>query len=284
MQQPERRTDLATECAAPHIGAENGVLVKTHSFSHGTVEILDLSDPAARTLGKPTGRYITLSTGRLWLMDTEGKAAVIAVLSALCRDLLARACPWAKSVLFVGLGNRHFTADAIGSRVIDKLEVNRHLDTKGGLTTAAIAPGVVGQTGLETAELVRGAVEHMTPDAVFAIDALAARDTERLATTLQLTDTGIAPGSGMGNRRKGLTQENLGVPVLALGVPTIVDSATLVCEALSAAGEDASKIPNLAPILENGRSFFVTRKDSDIAVEVLASVVADALGTLGGRV
>lgn len=273
------RTDLAAEAVA-RVAPDSGVLVREHSFSHGSVHIVDVTtDAAADALGKPCGRYITLSTGRVWLMDTAGTTAVATTLAALFSDLLRHACPTCKKLLFVGLGNRHLTVDAIGARVLDRLQVTRGLpvDVPPAVETAAITPGVVGQTGIETVELVRGAVTHVKPDAVLAIDALAARDTERLATTIQLSDTGISPGSGMGNHRLGLNRETLGVPVLALGVPTIVDSATLITEALAAADMDVSDFPKLANILENGRSFFVTRKDSDLAVETLADVIARAL-------
>lgn len=278
----DRRTDLARECLgdAPTCA---GISQTERSFSHGDIHIIDVTTPdAAKELGKPCGRYITISTGRLWLMDQAGIDAVETAVRETTRALLRHMCPWCKRVLFVGLGNRLLTVDAIGSRVLDQLPVTRHLKeqpiaTASAIESSAFAPGVVGQTGIETAELVKGAVDHVHPDAVIAIDALAARGTERLATTIQLTDTGISPGSGMGNHRKGLTQDTLGVPVLAIGVPTIVDSATLVLEALEQAGISHETHPALREVLENGRSFFVTRKDSDLAVESLATMLANAL-------
>lgn len=282
MHTTDRRTDLAREClgSVPFLA---GTAQTEYSFSHGEIHIVDVHTPeAAETLHKPCGRYVTITTGRLWLMDDTGVRAVEdAVRSAVC-ELLHRMCPWCKRVLYVGLGNRLLTADAIGTRVLDQLPVTRHLrehapDLAGAIESAAFAPGVVGQTGIETAELVKGAVEHVQPDVVIVIDALAARSTERLATTIQLTDTGISPGSGIGNHRKGLNRDTLGVPVLAVGIPTVVDSATLVLEALSAAGIDAECFPALSDVLQNGRSFFVTRGDSDLATESLSTMLANAL-------
>ena len=277
-----RRTDLARECLG-NAPFPAGTAQTEYSFSHGDIHIIDVITPdAAERLGKPCGRYVTVSTGRLWLMDDAGVQAVTrAVRTAVCQ-LLQRICPWCKRVLYVGLGNRLLTVDAIGARVLDQLPVTRHLRTQapelaGEIESAAFTPGVVGQTGIETAELVKGAVDHVHPDVVIVIDALAARGTERLATTVQLTDTGISPGSGMGNHRKGLTRETLGVPVLAVGVPTVVDSSTLVLEALEQAGLSSDAFPALSEVLENGRSFFVTRKDSDLAVESLSAMLANAL-------
>ena len=282
MQTASRRTDLARECLGdtPYLA---GTAQTEYPFSHGEIHIVDVQTPqAASVLGKPCGRYVTITTGRLWLMDDAGVRAVErAVRTAVC-ELMHRVCPWCKRVLYVGLGNRLLTVDAIGARVLDRLPVTRHLkeqapELAGEIESAAFVPGVVGQTGIETAELVKGAVDHVRPDVVIVIDALAARSTERLATTIQLTDTGISPGSGMGNHRMGLTEETLGIPVLAVGIPTIVDSATLVLEALAQAGMSEELPEALSEILENGRSFFVTRKDSDLAVESLSTMLANAL-------
>lgn len=142
-------------------------------------------------------------------------------------------------VLVVGLGNRHVTADALGTQVIERLMVTRHLrgslarETLGKLRgVSAIAPGVLGVTGIETAELCKGLVSHIKPSAVIALDALAAFDSKRICSTIQLTDTGIDPGSGVGNHRLGLSQATLGVPVIAIGVPMVVYASTIVRDVL----------------------------------------------------
>jgi GPR endopeptidase len=148
--------------------------------------------------------------------------------------------------LVVGLGNSEITPDAIGPFSVRKLNVTRHLrgideklyDTIGRCEISALFPGVLGQTGIETVELIRGAAENAHPDVVLVIDALAARSCDRLAATVQLSDSGINPGSGIGNHRKAICRETVGVPVIALGVPTVVNSATLVYDALHKAGID----------------------------------------------
>ena len=187
-------------------------------------------------------------------------------------------------VLVAGLGNSDITADAIGPLTIKNLTVTRHLremepkiySSLGFCEIAALSPGVLGQTGIETVELIRGAVQNCTPDIVIVIDALAARSCERLAATVQISDAGIRPGSGIGNMRMAINTETLGVPVISVGIPTVVNSSTLVYEALNRAGiKEYSQ--ELQEVLENGRSFFVTPKESDIITKQLSLLLSDAL-------
>ena len=141
---------------------------------------------------------------------------------------------------------------------------------------SALAPGVLGQTGMEAADLIRGAVDAVHPDVVLAIDALAARSTERLASTFQLSDTGISPGSGIGNRRRAIDRASIGVPVISLGIPTVVDSATLIGDALRKAGiEDMDD--RLRAVLENRRQFFVSPKESDLITAQTAILLTSAI-------
>ena len=148
-------------------------------------------------------------------------------------------------MLAVGLGNAEMTADALGPQAVRALTVTRHLPREmrtflggeGACDIAAVLPGVSGQTGVETAELIRGAVLEIRPDLVIAVDALAARAPERLAATVQLCDAGIRPGSGVGQKRRALTQETLGVPVMALGMPTVIRCDTLIADVIGAQGE-----------------------------------------------
>jgi spore protease len=187
-------------------------------------------------------------------------------------------------VLVVGLGNREITSDAIGPKTADKLTVTRHIkyadeDVWNELDmceVSALSPGVLGQTGIETVELVRGAVENVRPQLVLAVDALAARSSSRLAATVQLCDSGIAPGSGVGNERGAICLETVGAPVVALGVPTVVDSSTLVYDALAQAGIEQVD-ERLREILENGRRFYVSPKEADVIAERTAAIIAHAI-------
>ncbi|MCD8120075.1 MAG: GPR endopeptidase [Lachnospiraceae bacterium] len=137
-----------------------------------------------------------------------------------------------RSILIIGLGNREITADALGPKVSEFLNATRHIKERRGIGVSTLAPGVMAQTGMESADIIRGVVKETQPDLLLVIDALASRSTSRFRTTIQLSDSGIAPGSGVGNHRTGITQETLGIPVLAIGVPTVVDAATIVSDAV----------------------------------------------------
>ena len=230
------RTDLAME-RAQGLGDMPGVSIRSSRnalFSRCDIEVQ--TEEAARRLGKPVGRYITLDASPLHGMQQRERQALAEEIAATVRGLL----PPAGEVLVVGLGNRHITSDALGSRVTEKLLVTRHLKEtlpeplRGRLRgVSALAPGVLGITGMETADLVRGAVEQTHPAAVIAVDALSARECARIGTAIQIADTGIQPGSGVGNHRSGLTRQALGVPVIAVGVPTVVYSTVIVRDALA---------------------------------------------------
>lgn len=231
------RTDLAME-RAQDSGNMGGVCMwNTQAGPFSICEIEIQSAEAAERLQKPAGRYITLETPPIHGLSAEER-------QALAREMAERLAPLLPpfgDVLTVGLGNRHITSDALGSRVAEGVLVTRHLkDTlpdslRGRLRgVSALCPGVLGVTGMETADMVRGAVEQTRPSAVIAIDALSARACGRIGTAIQITDTGILPGSGVGNHRAGLTRDTLGVPVIAIGVPTVVYSAVIVRDALAA--------------------------------------------------
>ena len=189
------------------------------------------------------------------------------------------------SVFVAGLGNADLTPDAIGPQTMRRLTATRHLRqyegelyrAAGCSALSALAPGVLGQTGIETSELLRGAVNTTHPDVILVIDALTARSCDRLCATVQLSDTGIEPGSGVGNHRRAITYKSMGVPVIALGVPTVVNSATLVWDAINEAGMDGDD-PRLKDVLERGKSFFVSPKESDLICESVAELFARAIG------
>ena len=179
-------------------------------------------------------------------------------------------------MLVVGLGNREVTPDALGPEVVGNLRITRHVVKEYGKAAfekekvhmvSGIVPGVMAQTGMETLEIVRGVVEETQPDVVVAIDALAARSSKRLNRTIQISDAGIHPGSGVGNHRHSLTRETIGVPVVAIGVPPVVDAATIVYDAV----RDRNAVP---PGLN---SMFVTPKDIDETIKHLSFTISEAL-------
>lgn len=281
------RSDLAMECE----GADGGNGVRLQRSAVGGCDIVRVhicTPEAAARLRKPVGRYITVDGGGLCEMDVDALERMRCALAVELRDLAERMSGKrigkGFSVLVVGLGNREITPDAVGPETVHRLSVTRHLrqednalySTVGLCEISALTPGVTGQTGMEAVELVRGAVGAVSPDLVIAVDALAARDIKRLAATVQLSDAGICPGSGLGNRRRALNAETVGAPVMALGVSTVVESAALACDLLRRAGvtepDDA-----IRQALETGRDFFVAPKEIDLQVAIAATLLSGAI-------
>ena len=237
------RSDLALEASALAGGADvPGVRMEQLRLGEMTETAGEIVDErGAGALGKPCGRYVTLESSQLHMPEPALEEIAVDRLA----QTLAGMLPELGAVLVIGLGNRRITADSLGPRVVDGVLVTRHMrentpaSLKGRLrAVSAVAPGVLGVTGMETAEVVRGIVEHTRPEAVIAVDALAARETARICTTMQIADTGIQPGSGVGNHRLGLNEESLGVPVIAVGVPMVVYAATIARDALELLMED----------------------------------------------
>lgn len=239
---------------------------------------------AARAMGKPMGNYVTVEAPALTEPDEDYHREISECLAEVLLEMLPRS-QGELSVLIVGLGNREVTADALGPRVIDNLRITRHVLREYGAIAydcekmnqvSSIEPGVMAKTGMETAEIIRGVVEETHPDALIVVDALAARSTRRLTRTIQITDTGIQPGSGVGNHRDALTRETLGVPVLAIGVPTVVDAATIVGDALERwLGEDRDYVGRLA--LAELNNLYMTGKDIDATVKRVSYTLSEGI-------
>jgi len=291
----EQRTDLALEARErfPEDDVElSGVVVTEREVGDAklkisTVEITD--DRGAKAMGKPKGTYITLEA-REYLDNTEYEEELL--VQELSKLILELCGGHGKKILVAGLGNREVTADAVGPKVIEKMFVTRHLLREFGEEFArrhqledicAIAPGVMAQTGMESFEILSGIVKETGVQQIILIDALAARSTERLNTTIQLTDTGICPGAGVGNHRKALNEETLGVKILAIGVPTVVDAATIVQDTmdaiLSKQGFTEEELRKLHREIqqESTKNLFVTPKNIDESTERISSILADAL-------
>ena len=241
------------------------------------VDILDQAGEAA--LGKPKGAYLTLDLPQLPQDREETLRAARAVAAAL--EALP-VLPKTGTVLVAGLGNRQVTPDAIGPRSTEFLLVTRHLVAElpedfGTLRpVAALAAGVTGSTGMESGEILGAVVEKLRPACLIAVDALAARRQERVCRTIQVSDTGIVPGSGVGNARMALDQAHLGIPVIAIGVPTVVEAATLCLDLLEEAGETAF---DPALFRQPGAGGFVTPRNIDREVETLARILGLGIST-----
>ncbi|MEG0126418.1 MAG: GPR endopeptidase [Clostridia bacterium] len=285
------RTDLAMECVAEENVPVEGVRVIAHQM--GAIKhtrIIIESEDAADLLCRRCGEYITLEYLNLPKCDSKSRT----LLAKLIAQGVSGMLPKQGEVLVVGLGNRNVTADALGTRVVERMLVTRHLrqamapELKDKLRgVSAIAPGVLGLTGIETAELCRGLAAHVQPAAVIAIDALAAYESERICTTIQITNTGIEPGSGVGNHRLGLTEDTLGVRVIAVGVPMVVYASTIARDAMARlideygifeAGHEAAAEALLKQVSEGFLGdMVVTPREIDELVLSVADLISDGL-------
>lgn len=226
------RTDLAMERTVYPGGMGEGVSIQTQQDGQALITWVRIhSETAAQRLGKAEGTYWTMMHPELPQLTPEERIDIARQVAQTLRIML----PPQGDILVLGLGNRRMTADALGDRVISGILVTRHLQeySDGALrSVCALSPGVLGVTGVETAEFAMSLVERLKPSAVLVVDALAAMESDHIATTIQLTDTGIHPGSGVGNHRKGITRETLHVPVIAMGIPMVVYASTIVRDAL----------------------------------------------------
>ena len=302
------RTDLAIEAREMLMGEVKeeipGVSAETESLQDIKVTRVNISTPEAeKRMGKKQGRYITLEVPGLRQKNTALQDEVSRQLASEFLKMVEFSPE--TTVLVVGLGNWNVTPDALGPRVVKDLLVTRHIlklepETlgEGFRSVAAISPGVLGITGVETGEIIQGLVEKVKPDLLIAVDALAARSLSRLHTTIQLADTGIHPGSGVGNKRLGITSETIGIPVIAVGVPTVVDAVTIANDILDhlleafikeaapdspvsavvksmAEGDKRSVMEEImSPYVGN---LMVTPKDIDTLVEDVARVISGGL-------
>lgn len=298
----EGHIDLAIEAkeSFPGDGGEiNGVVleeetIETIDMHITTVEIIN--EEGKKAMKKPIGTYITLESPWLLYGTEESNKQCSEVLTKVLQKLLN---PNWKKMLVVGLGNKDLTVDALGPSSMALLEIYP-LGQEDKKHLCSIAPGVMAQTGMETAEIILGVVKETKPDCVVVIDALAARSLHRLGTTIQITDTGIEPGSGVGNHRLGLNKETLNVPVIAIGVPTVVGAATIACDTLDAlvhvlkaeatTSEIGSTLESFQPeekhqllkslLSPQVRNLFVAPKDMDDMVHSLSSIISEAINLL----
>lgn len=315
------RTDLALETQESMKRGRHGIKGvdfsekrKKDGITISTVTIQ--TENAAKVMGRPRGNYITIEAPQMTEDDLECHREISLELAKMIRRLLPEnLCTNREkgldeeleiSVLVVGMGNRDVTPDALGPLVVDNLFITRHIIKEYGRFAfgekllskiSGIVPGVMAQTGMECLEIVRGVVEETKPDLVITVDALAARNAKRLGRTIQLTDTGITPGSGIGNHRNALNAKSVGVPVLSLGVPTVVDAATIVSDAMSSLIE-ALPTTGLGKLDENEQQelarellspqlngMFVTPKDIDDSIRRLSFLISEGLNValLGNR-
>lgn len=262
----------------------SGVEVDEDQYGEGikVTRIKITDEHGSKAMGKPIGTYITIEVKDL----VDGEEEIKAEASKAFASELAKLVQfhYKLKVLVIGLGNEKVTPDALGPVTVSKVKVTRHIflyygaegDEQVGCVSA-LMPGVMATTGMETAELIRGAVDIAKPEVVIAVDALAARNVDRISTTIQITDTGISPGSGTGNMRKDLTEKSLGTKVIAIGVPTVIDSKTLILDSLDGLLKSPQKA--LEHLEKNGESMIVTTSDIDQVIFDFSEVIANGINS-----
>lgn len=307
-------TDLALEekerFESDHVEVQ-GVILEEEYDKEREIRITKVkieTEKGARAMGKPVGTYITMEAPNMAVPDEEYHREISEELAKYIKELI-KIEKEDYVVLVAGLGNRQVTPDALGPHVVDNLAITRHIVKEYGKyamgedavhMTSAIVPGVMAQTGMETLEIIKGIVKETKPDLVIAVDALAARNSKRLNRTIQIADTGINPGSGVGNHRNGITEETIGVPVIAIGVPTVVDAATIVndtMENLIAALEKSETLKGVGVVLQGYNAtekyelikelisphlngMFVTPKDIDETIKRIGYTISEGLNIL----
>lgn len=270
-----RYTDLAMEARegeARRYFAEGGI--------EKSVVRIETAEEAER-YGRPQGVYVTLGCAQEMTVELRTRSALADALARVIEEMLPER---AKTVLVAGLGNRQVTPDSLGPRTVERVLVSRHMlpllpeaERDRMRCVCAAAPGVLGVTGVETAEVLFGMTAHVKPDCVIAVDALAARSSQRIGCTVQVTDTGIAPGSGVGNHQRALTRKTLGVPVIAIGIPTVVYAQTIVSDALADAMDEADEAVVARIVSQRLGEMIVTPREIDAIIGRMAGVVANGI-------
>ncbi len=291
------RTDLALEARESISQAEQelrGVRVEEYYKEKEDIQVTKVmvdTKNAAKAMGKPMGTYVTMEAPALVEPDEDYHREISECLAKELLEILPNARE-EQEILVVGLGNREVTADALGPQVVDNLFITRHVIKTYGKAAynrkkiniiSSIEPGVMAKTGMETAEIIKGVVCETKPDVVIVVDALAARSTKRLNRTIQITNTGIQPGSGVGNHRNALTKESLGVPVIAIGVPTVVDAATIVGDALEKLLSEDEEFNSIKYMGQHRSAFaelnnmYMTGKDIDAVIKRVSFTVSEGI-------
>lgn len=294
-----KRTDLALEVRESFEEDDveiQGVILEEDYDEENEIKITRVvikDEKGSEAMRKPIGTYITIEAPRISGSDENYNKPVSKQVANYIKQLTKGVEN--KHVLVAGLGNRNLTADALGPQVVDHLYVTRHLVKEFGKDFAkrngmesmsAISPGVMGQTGMESSEILKGIIRETKPDLLVVIDALAARSVKRLNTTIQITDTGISPGAGVGNNRRALNKESLGIEVIALGVPTVVDAATIVDDIMEQSlrkkgfsDKEVYQFLNEMNTRET-ENLFVTPKNIDDAIQRISYTISEALNSV----
>lgn len=237
-----------------------------------------------KALDRKIGNYITIDIKRVNNITTEKEEAIINVFSKELKSIIEKNSSPSDEILVVGLGNLYATPDSLGSKVVQNIEITRHIKIylpnaidPNTRSVSAITPGVLGTTGVETVEIVKGIVDNIKPKLVIAIDSLCSKNIDRINKSIQISDTGIIPGGGVGNKQEELSKETLGIPVIGVGVPTVLDAATIVTDTLNACKINVSENEVVEKMKLNNFNFIVTPKEIDSLIESMSTIISEGI-------
>lgn len=285
------RTDMAVERRDLYRSANkledeiNGIECEVDKTGDTTVTRVKITNhEGEKALDRKMGNYITIDMKKINNITTEKEEEIINVFSKELSAIVNKHVQSNEEVLIVGLGNLYATPDSLGSKVVQNIEITRHIKIylpnaidQNTRSISAITPGVLGTTGIETVEIVKGIVQNIKPKLVIAIDSLCSKNIDRINKSIQISDTGIIPGGGVGNRQAELSEDTLGVPVIGLGVPTVLDAATIVIDTLNSCDIEVDENKLVDKMQLNNFNFIVTPKEIDTLIDSMTNIVSEGI-------
>lgn len=285
------RTDMAVERRDLYKNANkiedeiDGIECEEEKIDNINITRVKIKDEEGeRALNKKRGNYITIDVKKINNISMEDEQKIIDTVTKELKKIIDMHVQKEEEVLVVGLGNLYSTPDSLGSKVVQNIEITRHIKIylpnyidKSTRSISAVTPGVLGTTGIETLEIVKGIVDNIKPKLIIAIDSLCSKNIDRINKSIQISDTGIVPGGGVGNAREELSKESLGVPVVALGIPTVLDAATIVINTLNLCDIEVSEEEIIDKMNLNNFNFIVTPKEIDSLIENMTNIVSESI-------
>ncbi len=285
------RTDMAIERRDLYKNANkiedeiNGVECNKEIIDDIIITRVEITnEEGERALQRKKGNYITIDTKKIDNIKEEKSEQIINLFSNELRKIIDKHAKKNDEILIVGLGNLYSTPDSLGAKVVENTEITRHIKIylpnaidKNIRSVSAITPGVLGTTGIETVEIVKGIVSNIKPKLILAIDSLCSKNIERINKSIQISDTGIVPGGGVGNRQEELSKETLGIPVIAIGIPTVLDAATIVIDTLNVCNITIEENEIVNKMKLNNFNFIVTPKEIDSLIDSMSNIVSEGI-------
>mgnify|MGYP002708073876 FL=1 len=285
------RTDMAVERRDLYRNANKlddeikGIECEEEKKDDITITRVKITSPdGERALDRKMGNYITIDIKKVRNISTEKEEKIINTFSKELKEIIEKHINKTDEILIVGLGNLYATPDSLGAKVVQNIEITRHIKIylpnaidKNVRSISAITPGVLGTTGIETVEIVKGIVNNIKPKLVIAIDSLCSKNIDRINKSIQISDTGIIPGGGVGNRQEELSETTLNIPVIGIGVPTVLDAATIVIDTLNACDVSISENEIVEKMKLNNFNFIVTPKEIDSLIENMSNIVSEGI-------